>query len=54
MNEAEKADLVDNLVTHLSGARRDIQERQVAIFTRCDPDYGARVAQGLGLQAPKL
>lgn len=52
MSEDEKTRLVGNLVAHMSGARRDIQERQVRLFAKADPDYGARVAQGLGLEMP--
>ena len=36
-----------NIVGHLKNARKDIQERQVEIFTKCDPEYGRRIAQGL-------
>jgi catalase len=54
MTEPDRADLVDNIVAHLGNARRDIQERMVKVFTRCDPEYGARVAQGLGLPAARL
>lgn len=50
MSEDEKARLVSNLVAHLGGANREIQERQVRIFSKADPDYGARVARGLGLE----
>ncbi len=46
----ERDDLIANLVDQLSQCRRDIQDRMVDHFTRCDADYGARVAQGLGLE----
>jgi catalase len=45
----ERDDLIANLVADLRQCRRDIQQRMVDHFTRCDPDYGSRVAQGIGL-----
>ncbi|MFC4454080.1 catalase [Deinococcus sonorensis] len=45
----ERDDLISNLVTALQPAERVIQERMVALFTQCDPDYGRRVAEGLAL-----
>jgi catalase len=47
--DEDKSELVDNIVKSLGKARRDIQEKQVKIFYKCDPEYGTRVAQGLGL-----
>lgn len=52
MSEDEKTRLVGNIVAHLGGAKREIQERQVKHFYKADPDYGTRVAQGLGLEIP--
>jgi catalase len=49
LNETERTDLVENLIGHLGGARKDIQERMVAIFRKFDADYGRRIAEGLGL-----
>ncbi len=48
----ERDDLIFNLVDHLKQCRPEIQERMVGHFAQCDPDYGARVAEGLGLSAP--
>jgi catalase len=45
----ERDDLILNLVNTLKPAQRHIQERMVWHFTQCDPDYGRRVAEGLGL-----
>ena len=45
----ERDDLIANLVDALRQCSREIQERMVEHFTRCDPDYGARVARGIGL-----
>ena len=56
LNEQQRTNLINNIVGSLSGASRPVQLRQVALFTKCDPEYGARVAQGLGLptRKPKL
>lgn len=54
MTPDQKTRLVNNLVGHLGKARKDIQERQVVHFYRADPDYGLRVAKGLGLDVSKL
>ena len=50
----ERDDLVKNLVGALRQCNPDIQERMVHHLTRCDSDYGARVAQGLGVRVPEL
>ena len=44
----ERDDLVQNLVDNLLQCEKHIQERMVGHFTLCDPDYGRRVAEGLG------
>jgi len=43
----ERDDLILNLVRELKKCNPDIQERMVAHFTQCDPEYGARVQAGL-------
>lgn len=50
MSEDAKARLVHNLVGHMKNAKPEIQQRQVQLFYRADPDYGARVAKGLGIE----
>jgi catalase len=52
MTPTDRDHLVDNIVGHLSqGVERFIQERAVNDYwTQVDPDLGARVAQGLGLE----
>ena len=50
MSEEQKSHLVSNLVGHMKAARKDIQERQVMHFYNADPDYGTRVAKGLGIE----
>lgn len=53
MSETDREHLVANMVGHMKGVRRDILERQLAILTRVHPDYGARVAKGLGMSPVK-
>lgn len=53
MNEEERTDLINNIVSSLKNAQRFIQERQVSIFYKCHPEYGRRVAQGLGIPLNK-
>lgn len=42
--------LVQKIVGSLSGARQDIQRRQLCHFFRADVKYGMRIAQGLGIE----
>ena len=49
----ERDDLIANLVANLKQCRRDIQERMVSHLFQCDPDYGTRVAQGIGIDVPQ-
>lgn len=53
LSKQDKDNLVSNIVGHLKNAARDIQERQVKIFHKCDPEYGTRIAQGLGFPPTK-
>jgi len=54
MNEKERTHLIGNIVEHLSGAKKRIQLRQTALFYKVDPQYGIRVAQGLGLNVEEI
>ena len=47
MDGAAQQRLIDNIVGAMQGVPRDIQDRQVAHFSRADPAYGERVAKGL-------
>lgn len=49
MTAQDRDNLISNIVDHLSGAIKRIQYRQTAIFYKADPDYGKRVADGVGL-----
>ena len=53
MTDQDRKNLVGNIVDHLGGAAKRIQLRQTALFFKADPDYGRRVAAGLGLEAGK-
>lgn len=46
--------LIHNLVTHMQQARREFQIRQIGHFLRADPDYGQRVADGLGIPLAEI
>jgi catalase len=48
-SDAERNELIANLVGALSECDRVIQEKMVHHFTQADPDYGRRVAEGLGM-----
>jgi catalase len=54
MTDQDRENLVGNIVDHLSGAQKRIQLRQTAIFHKADPDYGRRVAEGLGLDIKEV
>ena len=54
MKEPERKNLVGNIVDHLGKAQKRIQLRQAALFYKADPDYGRRVAEGLGLDAKEV
>jgi catalase len=54
MTETDRQHLVGNIVAHLKNAQKRIQLRQTALFFKADPDYGRRVAKGLGLNAKEV
>jgi catalase len=49
MTDVDREHLIGNIVTHLSNANKEIQLRQSRIFYKADPEYGQRVAEGLGI-----
>lgn len=49
MTDADREHLIGNIVSHLCNANKDIQLRQAQIFFKADPEYGQRVAAGLGI-----
>lgn len=54
MTDQDRTNLVGNITSHLSGAVKRIQYRQTAIFFKADPEYGTRVAKGLGLDVNEV
>ncbi|MDR3641929.1 MAG: catalase [Humidesulfovibrio sp.] len=54
MTETDREHLVGNIVEHLGMAQKRIQLRQTALFYKAHPDYGASVAQGLGLDTQEV
>lgn len=54
MSEEDRSRLVSNIVDHLGGAKKRIQLRQTALFYKVDPEYGSRVAEGLGLDLEEV
>ena len=54
MTDEDRDHLVGNIVSHLCGAQKRIQLRQTALFYKADPDYGRRVAEGLGLDISQV
>ncbi len=50
MSEEERARLVETIVGAMKPVEKDeIKLRQIGHFYKADPDYGQRVAEGLGL-----
>ncbi len=49
MTEVDREHLIGNIVSHLGNANKEIQLRQTRIFSKADPEYGLRVAEGLGI-----
>ncbi|MCK8490463.1 catalase [Spirosoma sp. RP8] len=43
----ERDDLINNLVSTLKPAHKIVQDKMIELFTKCDEDYGRRVAEGL-------
>lgn len=50
MSEEERARLIETIVGAMKPVEKDeIKLRQISHFYKADPDYGQRVAEGLGL-----
>ncbi len=54
MHDEQKNQLIDNLVRSLQSVPKTIQVRQIVHFYKADPDYGLRVAKGLGIGAEEI
>ncbi len=49
MTDLDREHLIGNIVTHLGNASKEIQLRQAKIFFKADPEYGQKIAEGLGI-----
>ncbi|WP_394325762.1 catalase [Methanobrevibacter arboriphilus] len=54
LSDEDKDHLVYNIVVHLGNAQERIRYRQCALFYKADPEYGTRVAEGIGLDINKV
>jgi len=54
MTDTDRDHLIGNIVAHLGGAQKRLQLRQSALFAKADPEYGHRVAEGLGLDVAEV
>jgi len=54
MTDLDRDHLIGNIVDHLSGAKKNIQMRQTALFYKVHEEYGTRVAEGLGLDVKEV
>ena len=48
-SETDRIHLIQNIVSSLKHARKDIQIRVVELLHKCDHDYGKRLSDALGL-----
>jgi catalase len=49
MTDMDREHLIGNIVSRLCNANKEIQLRQTQLFYKADPEYGQRVAEGLGI-----
>jgi len=55
LSKDEKTRLIQNIVDAMKPVTKDeIKLRQIAHFYKADPEYGTRVAEGLGLPVSQL
>ncbi|HSQ12090.1 MAG TPA: catalase-related domain-containing protein [Candidatus Deferrimicrobium sp.] len=54
MSADQKRQLIQNIVGAMKTVPREIQERQIAHFSKADPAYGEGVAKGLGLPTRQM
>ena len=54
MTDQDRDRLIGNIVAHLGNAQKRLQLRQTALFYKADPEYGRRVAEGLGLSTQEI
>ncbi|MED4958679.1 catalase KatA [Paenibacillus macerans] len=54
LSEEERTRLVENIINAMKPVEKDeIKLRQIEHFYKADPEYGTRVAEGLGLAVPQ-
>ncbi len=51
LSPQDKDHLIHNIVTHMASVPEYIQKLQISHFTKADPEYGRRVAEGLKAKA---
>lgn len=49
-DEGEKTRLTANIAGTMKGIPEELQRKNIANFSKCDPDYGGRIAKHLGLK----
>ena len=54
MTDVDRDHLIGNIVDHLGGAKKEIQQRQTVLFYKVHADYGTRVTEGLGLDVEEV
>lgn len=54
MSDYDRNNLINNILGHISNSDIRIQYRQAALFYKAHPEYGTRVAIGLGLDVDKV
>ncbi len=54
ITDQDRENLVGNIVDHLGSAQKRLQLRQSAILFKADPEYGRRIAEGLGLDVDEV
>ena len=54
MTDQDRDHLIGNIAAHLVDAQKHLQLRQTALFYKADPEYGRRVAEGLGLDVQEI
>ncbi|MDO9557335.1 MAG: catalase [Coriobacteriia bacterium] len=54
MTDEDRDHLISNIVGHLGNAQKRIKLRQCAVFYKVDPEYGTRVAEGVGVDVTEV
>ena len=54
MADMDRDHLIGNTIHRLGKAQGRIRLRQAALFFKADPDYGRRIAEGLGLNIKEV